>query len=254
MSIRNSILLTLLATATTQASPPTLESLLCIRDDTRFGQKNRHFVSIVAVGQPSSVAATDDPKDAPTATVRACKGKDCARFKMSKYAAQGLAINPTGTLLLASGHNEQASTRGLHIVSAKTGAIIRKIMNKDLVYSCGSGLWLGDSVLAFGEDCEEFDAMPYFANAKTGKYLAPLTEFGGDGESLYSAAQLDGKKWAIAAYNHNSSDLPDGRGKVFVVDVSSGKVFAMASGTESGGVVIAEGAQKRTLDKLPSCK
>jgi hypothetical protein len=248
MSPRWIALATLLAAGAAHASPPALDALLCRRADTRFSQANRIYLS-VARGAPQApgVSATDE------GMVTVCQDaakKQCASFAAAdRFAADTAAINPEGTLLLASGPQHAV------IASAKDGKVVRKLSNqRSKHYSCGGGLWLGDTILAYGQDCEEFDALPYLAHAKTGKFIAPLVDkhFTQDGETLYDAVPLEGKRWAIAVFNHNYDD-GIGLGQVFVIDVKTGKVHATATGAKEGGASITEGKLARALDKIPPC-
>lgn len=243
-------MIVLVVSATAHAGP-SIDSLLCQRSDGRFDKANRSYLSVVQQTGPSVTA--DD-----TGKVTVCKDaarRSCATFTAKdKHATYD--VNADATLLTASGET------ALVIEDAATGKRKRTISNKrkgpngkGKMYSCGGGLWMGDTILALGADCQEFDALPYLASAKTGKFIAPLVDekFAADGETLYGLAQLDGKRWAIAVYNHNYEAEGPGLGQVFMIDVTTGKVLGKVQGTKAGGADITEGKVTRSIAKAGAC-
>jgi len=217
----------LLTSAAAYAGP--VDAMLCQRVDDRFDGAKPTILSINRVAGPS-VAADD------TGKVTVCKDaakKSCSTFNGKTYNSYG--INADATLLVASGEDS------LKIEDAATGKVKRTIKSKrDKEYSCGAGIWMGDTLLAFGQDCHEFDALPFLVNGKTGKYIGPLVDkkLTTDGETLYDGAQLDGKLWAVAVFNHDDqADL----GKVYVLDVTTGKATDTITRT------------KEQIAKLPAC-
>ena len=208
------IVVGVLVVATAAHAGP-VDSVLCQRSDARFDQKNRSYLSVT-------------------------------RGKATDASADGK---------LKIGDGGDAGPDALLVVDAATNKVKHTIKSKrDKEYSCGSGIWMGDVILAFGNDCHEFDAMPYLVNGKTGKYIGPLVDkkFTTDGETLFDVAQLDGKLWAVAVYNHYMED-DLGLGKVFVIDVTTGKVTATVQGVKAGGASITEGKATRAVAKVTSC-
>jgi hypothetical protein len=134
--------------------------------------------------------------------------------------------NPDGTRKLVG-----AAKGGFAVVDLKTNRK-RTIHNRARSYDCdqipsdestfGSVRWLGsDVVFAQGLLCEEFDARPFVANAKTGKFLAALKLPGATPEAIYNVAHVDKQLWAISIYDHNSA-----ANRVIVVDTKTGKTKA----------------------------
>ena len=236
----------LLVTGPATAAPPTVDSLLCKRTDTRdasFGGKT--YLSL-AVAPPKVASVTvDEDKHTVTVCTDASK-KTCTSFKQDSYIGT-VTANADGSLIVSGGE------KALLVRDGKTGKTKLTVANKlDKDYGCGSGVWLGDTVLAYGDYCLEFDAKPFLFNGKTGKFIAAF----GDGklktdpESVIDYAQLDGNSWAFTVYDH-SADTSRG----FVIDVSSGKVLAtIESNAGRDAATITEGKQKRSIDKLPTCK
>jgi DNA-binding beta-propeller fold protein YncE len=231
-----------------RADPAALDSSLCIREDPHHGR----FLSVTAPSLSSSVTMTDN------GVVTACRNthkKVCTKLKVTGFVPvqveggpHDIAINPEGTLLLVGGNTDSKSMR---VVRVKDGSTTAKIVNKrDRQYSCGAGLWLGDYVLAFGQDCEEYDSTPFLASEKTGKYIAPFADIKATAAAIYAATQLDGKQWAIAVSDR--TDLLE-HGRVVIIDVTNGKVLATADGTAANGAAITEDAKTRSLEKLPVC-
>jgi hypothetical protein len=239
-----------LMTGATVHAAPVVDALLCQRIDDRFEGEKHPYLSVERPAGPT-VTANEDGK------VTVCKDAEtrrCTTFTAKDPGAK-YAINADGTLLIASG-------KKLAIVDAATGKHKRAIANQrrgenggGAMYSCGGGLWLGDTILAFGDDCMEFDALPYLASARTGKFIAPLVDkqFTTTEETVFDAAPLEGKRWAVAVYNHDADAASAGIGQVFVIDASTGRVLATARGTQAGGAEITEGKATRSIAKLAAC-
>jgi hypothetical protein len=226
-----------LMTGATVHAAPVVDALLCQRIDDRFEGEKHPYLSVERPAGPT-VTANEDGK------VTVCKDAEtrrCTTFTAKDPGAK-YAINADGTLLIASG-------KKLAIVDAATGK------HKRAMYSCGGGLWLGDTILAFGDDCMEFDALPYLASARTGKFIAPLVDkqFTTTEETVFDAAPLEGKRWAVAVYNHDADAASAGIGQVFVIDASTGRVLATARGTQASGAEITEGKATRSIAKLAAC-
>ncbi|HEX3760762.1 MAG TPA: hypothetical protein VHW23_18740 [Kofleriaceae bacterium] len=239
------------AAATAQAAP-SVDTVLCQRFDQRFGKKQA-YLSIEHPAAAPKVEVFDRGK------VTVCNAdRSCTTFIANGWHADDPAVtyvaNADATLLLAG------SNKGLEVEDAATGKRKRKITSRrrgtnggGAMYSCGGGLWLGEAILAFGSDCQEADALPYLANGRTGKFIAPLVnrKLTADDETLYDAARLGDRLWAVAMYNHNIG--PEDLGAVFVIDVTSGRVLATASSTQDGSANITEGKATRSIAKLATC-
>lgn len=149
--------------------------------------------------------------------------------------------NPDGTRKLAS-----AAKGGFVVVDLKTKKK-RTIHNRTRSYDCdqipseesgfGSVRWLGnDIVFAQGLFCEEFDARPFIANAKSGTFLGALKLPGASPEAVYNVAHIDKHLWTISIYDHNSA-----ANRVIVIDTKNGKTKE---------TIERQGAE---LAKLPEC-
>jgi hypothetical protein len=238
----------LLSIGTARADRAALDAALCLRDDPNRG----HFVSVSAPAPTSSVTMTED------GAVTACRGQTCTKLVVKGFVPQqveggprDIAIDPDATRLLVGGNTD---SKAMRVVRVKDGSLAAKIVNKrHREYSCGAGMWLGDYVLAFGEDCEEYDSQPFLANAVTGHYVAAFAGVAATAGAMYAAVRLDGHAWAIAVTDREGPGAGLARGKVVAIDVTNGKVLATADGTEAGGAVVTEGKQTRTLDKLAAC-
>jgi len=242
--------LTLGATAA-HAAPPTVDGLLCQRTHT-VDDKPHAFLSVTpAAIVPTVTVVRAEGAEQGTVTVCQDAAKTaCKTFTSRRFSYDNdLQLNADGTLILVG------SDKGLVVERADTGKLVRTIKNRrGADYQCGGGFWLGTTVLARGGDCMEFDALPYLANGQTGAYLAPLVgkQFETTEETVYEVAHLAGTRWAIAVHDDNNG-LDGGLGRVYVIDVKTGKVKATVSGAAGGSARIVEGTQTRTLDKLPTC-
>ncbi len=229
----------------------TLDAALCRRQDTRW-DKPIPYLSVVRA--PTAASVTGEA-GAPTVTV--CRGPGstrCAPVSLGDHGA--VDVNADGSLLVV------AAARAARIHDVRTGKLKRTLVSKRIrSYSCGGGRWLGDVVLARGDNCEEFDALPYLANGRTGRYIAAFVSktFEANGETLYDVAHVEGSRWAIAVFDHYQAeaDVVDptglGVGTVFLIDVKTGKVKATAHGVAGGGVVIDEGKASRPVASVPAC-
>ncbi len=245
------VLLAPLVGATVARADGTLDAALCRRQDTRWDQPTR-YLSVVREAKVASVTG-----DAGEPTVTVCRGPGptrCATVTLGDHGA--VDVNADGSLLVAGG----AGAARVH--DARTGKLKRKLVSKRLrSYSCGGGLWLGDVVLARGDNCEEFDALPYLANGRTGRYVAALVDkaFAANGETAYDVAHVAGTLWAVAVFDHYQAEADPvdpaglGVGKVFLIDVRTGKVKATAHGVAGGGVVVDEGKVTRPVASIPAC-
>ncbi len=243
--------LTLVATHA-HAAPPTVDGVLCQR--THALDDGPHtFLSVTPTAiVPSVTVARAEGAEEGTVTVcqdaarTACKTFTSRRFSYDN----DLQLNADGTLILVG------SEKGLVVERADTGKLVRTIKNRrGADYQCGGGRWLGTAVLAHGGNCTEFDARPFLANGRTGAYIAPLVgkQFVTTAETVYEVAPVAGTRWAIAVHDDNN-EVDGGLGLVYVIDVKTGKVKATVSGVAGGGARIVEGAQTRTLDKVPACR
>jgi hypothetical protein len=135
--------------------------------------------------------------------------------------------------------------KGFVVIDAKTKKS-QAVHNRDHAYDCDMAVdeqgaansvrWLGnDVVFAQGWFCEEFDAKPYLANAKTGAFIGAL-KLKVSPEAEYNVAHLDGALWAISVYDHNQST-----NNVVVVDTKSGKIKTTKEATADA------------IAKLPAC-
>jgi hypothetical protein len=233
---------------TARAERPALDTSLCLRDDPNRGR----FISVAAPAPTSSVAMADG------GAVTACHGGTCTKVVVSGFVpvqTEGgppdIAIDPDATRLIVGGN---ADSKSMRIVRVKDGSLVTKIVNaRHRQYSCGAGLWLGDRVLAFGENCEEYDSKPFLADGATGHYVASFAGVAATAGASYAALHLDGNEWAIAVTDREGPGAGLARGKVVAIDVKTGKVLASADGTEAGGAVVHEGAKTHKLDKLAAC-
>jgi hypothetical protein len=212
------------------AAPATVDSLLCKRTDHRFDGETRTIVSLPRPAAPNASVSDDGTH------VHVCS--DAAKTACSDVPVKSAfeaGVSPDGK------HVVVGSDGSARIVSVPGGKTRAKLTNKrDRGFSCGGGLWLGnDVVLAYGADCSEFDALPFLANSKTGKYIAALgPKLQENGETLYEAAHVDGALWGVAVYEHYDKDS---LGTIYVIDTTNGKVAQTVVGT------------KDMVDKLPSC-
>ncbi|MCE9578472.1 MAG: hypothetical protein K8W52_35425 [Deltaproteobacteria bacterium] len=242
----------ILGATAAHAAPPTVDGLLCQRTHT-VNDAPHAFLSVMpAAIVPTVTVAHAEGAEQGTVTVcqdaakTACKSFTSGRFSYNN----DLQLNADGTLILVG------SDKGLVVERADTGKLVRTIKNRrGADYQCGGGLWLGTTVLARGGDCAEFDARPYLASGRTGAYIAPLVgkQFETTEETVYEVAPVAGTRWAIAVHDDNNG-VDGGVGRVYVIDVKTGKVKATVSGAADGTARIVEGTQSRTLAKLPACK
>jgi hypothetical protein len=153
--------------------------------------------------------------------------------------------SPDGALTIAN-RADAVNGGGFVVVDARTNKS-RAVHNRDREYDCdvavtddgkaNSVRWLGNAVVfAQGWYCSEFDAKPYLANGKTGKFIGYVKLKGASPEAIYNVAHVDGALWAVSLYDHNST-----ANRVVVVDTKSGKI---KSTKEAAAVA---------LDKLPAC-
>ena len=238
-------------------APKSVDSLLCLREFVDGPAPKQMYVSVEHTA--SAVATVSAQDDLVTVCQDAAK-KRCNSFVVK--AAANAQIRADGAEVLVS----SANVLGLH--NAATGKRTRTFRNKprkgdsrssadsDMTYNCGSGEWLGDVILAWGWDCGEYDARPYLASAKTGAFIAPLvnTKFSPNEDAIYEVAHLQGANWAIGVFApEDGSGQGLTLGKVFVVDVKTGKTSATITGIADGGAIVDERKAKRTLDKIPAC-
>ena len=226
------------------ATPATVDSLLCRRVDAN--DKSRTYLTVAEPKQEPNVTADD------SGLVTVCQDaakKQCTSLKKPPYVTY--AINATGTLLLAS------SDKGLLVENAKDGKVVRTITNKRRKnYGCGGGRWLGDMILGFGNDCEEFDTLPYLANGKTGAFVGALVDkrFEANGDTVYRVAPIEGNLWAIGIYNRDAAEGSITDGAVYVIDVVTGKVKGTVTNDKTtGGASIEQGKATRKVAKLAAC-
>jgi len=234
----------LVSAASAAAGPIALDRVLCRRLDNRFDGETKTIVSVPRAPGPTATANDDGSK------LAVC---DAAKTSCVDVPTKGVfqaAVSPDGKRLLVASNDGDSAV--LAVPSGK--ATVHFDNRRDRTYTCGAGLWLGnDVILAFGNDCSEFDAKPFLAHARSGKYIAAfvskkLTE---NGETLYDAAPLDGKLWAVAMFDHYEKDS---YGTVYAIDTATGKIRATATGTAAGGATIVEGKTTRTIDKIADCR
>jgi hypothetical protein len=170
------------------------------------------------------------------------KPKQTQRVLLDIKGDQPKAVtNADGSRKLGNGIGK----KGFVVIDAKTKKS-HAIHNRDRAYDCDIALdeqgaansvrWLGnDVVFAQGWFCEEFDAKPYLADAKTGAFLGAL-KLKVSPEAEYNVAHVDGTLWAISIYDHNQST-----NSVVVVDTKSGKIKTTKEATDDA------------LTKLPAC-
>lgn len=234
---------TVLAAATAHAAPPAVETVLCQRQDDRFTDEHQPYVTVAPAPTPVATAKRDDDKHAYTVCQNGAKA--CQQF-VGPDSTYEFALSANGKWLAIGGE------RGVAIVDAATGKTKHVLKNKrGKGYTCGAGVFLGDLLVGFGNDCSEFDALPFVANARTGVYLGALggKNAGANGETLYDVAALGDAHWAVAMYDHYNG----GHTTVFVVDAKTGSA-KVAAEAEPGKLELIEGKHRRAVtDKLAAC-
>ncbi|HVV82706.1 MAG TPA: hypothetical protein VHE35_06480 [Kofleriaceae bacterium] len=151
--------------------------------------------------------------------------------------------SPDGARTVSNGPND----RGGFLVTDNAKQKSRQVHNRERHYDCDMAVtedgaansvrWLGNDVLfAQGWYCDEFDAHPFLANGKTGKFLGALKLKGVSPEARYEVAHVSGTLWAISVYDHNSD-----ANYVVVVDTKTGKIRATTKATDA------------LIAKLPDC-
>ena len=157
------------------------------------------------------------------------------------------AVSPDGAHKLARLPDKANDSffDGFAVIDVATGKV-HEVHNRDREYDCdmpvndgvgpSSVRWLGnDVVFAQGWYCSEFAAKPYLASAKTGKFIG-YVKLNVTPEAVYSIAHVDGSRWAVSVYDHNTS-----LNSVVVVDTKTGKIVATKK------------ASAAQLAKVPDC-
>ncbi len=154
------------------------------------------------------------------------------------------AANADGSRAVAN--PAKVESGGFLVVDAATKKS-RPVHSRDRHYDCDMAVnddgtpnsvrWLGNDVIfAQGVYCDEFDAKPFLAAGKTGKFIGFVKLKGVSPEAVYNVAHLDKTLWAISVWDHNQST-----NVVVVVDTKNGAIKSTTRPTD------------KLLATLPEC-
>jgi hypothetical protein len=200
-------------------------------------------VGVVAVSLLSSAALAG-----PSADALVCKR--AGTYSEGKKVALSLDVPDSDSVDNADASRSVQNPNkrnGFLIVDNKTKKS-KAAHNKDRSYDCDNAVteegkansvrWLGnDVVFAQGWFCEEFDAKPYLANAKTGKFIGFLKLKRVTPEAQYRFTNLQGSLWAATVFEHNGNS-----NTLVTFDTKNAKIKSTKAFSED------------EVAKLPDCK